>query len=834
MKILAALVPVACAVLAGMISIGIAAGDKPVNHANWKHVQTTSGPLTTDKAFFDALDLTRPGLNKTKTAVDAGDYAAASEALATYYRERKTPRYFTEAAPPPAKHDPKYNTKTADAVLEDIFHGQVLDVHPPVPMGPDIDWNLEPVGDREWTWCLNRHIFWSTLADAYYATGDEKYARKFNELLIDWVHKATPPEKGMGASTGTWRTIECGIRMFSSWPHSYARFVHSPSFTVEGRMAYYKSLLEHARFLRQYPSGGNWLTMEMDGLLHIAILFPEFKEAAEWRQYAFDKLAKELNIQVYPDGAQVELTNSYHLVAQMNFVVPVRLARLNGIEPPAQYLRDLEKMYDFLLYSMKPNGGQPAFNDSDPSMGMREEAEQRMESRARSSTLLNVSPFGPGVEFFKRDDLRFAMTLGKEGHEPEHKSHAFPWAGQYIMRSGWDADARYLAFDAGPFGAGHQHEDKLGFELSAFGRCFIIDPGRYAYAASPMRHFCLGTASHSTAMIDGQGQARRRKDPKRPWVVKEPLPNKWVSTRLIDCAEGFYDEGYGPDGATSVVHRRAIVFVKPDYWVIADRIEGEGEHRVDTMFHFTPGKLELDEKTGTARSAEKDRASLQIVPAADSAKLFASIVEGQDDPVVQGWIATGYGKRVPAPTLTYTTTATLPATMAYLLRPDAEGSRTLAQMTALRTKSCSKADAPEPSAYCVEAAAGTRDIFLFGPGVCANEPLSLASDAEMAYVRFGAQQSVSRIVMLGGNRLVLDAHKLEIRLAGNTGPCDVEYDATQTRIDCSCDEARVPLRGAPMVCVNGKTVPVPPDCRNYLVVCTKATGKIEFAPLESM
>ena len=33
------------------------------------------------------------------------------------------------------------------------------------------------------------------------------------------------------------------------------------------------------------------------------------------------------------------------------------------------------------------------------------------------------------------------------------------------MRSGWDRKALFLGFEVGPFGAGHQHEDKLSIEI---------------------------------------------------------------------------------------------------------------------------------------------------------------------------------------------------------------------------------------------------------------------------------------------------------------------------------------------------------------------------------
>jgi hypothetical protein len=839
----------ACLVLVGLASSSLfAAGEIPVNFAKWKHVQVTSGPMTTDSEFFEALNLDHPGLEQTKAAVGSGDYAGAAEAIARYFRDRQTRRYITEAGPP-SERDPKHDTTLADRALQNIFHGQVLDVHPPVRLGDDIDWTLEPVGDREWTWCLNRHIYWSTLADAYHATGDEKYARKFNELVIDWVRKATPPAKSMGAATATWRTIECGIRQSNSWPHSYARFLHSPSFTVEGRMAYYKSVLEHARFLRRHPTGGNWLTMEMDGLLHIAILFPEFKEAAEWQQYAFDRLLKELSIQVYPDGAQFELTNSYHFVAQKNFAAPVRLALLNGIKPPAEYLSKLEKMYEFMLYSMKPNGGQPAFNDSDPYLGTRENTLERYKARSRSSTLHEISPYGAGVELFNRDDLRFAMTFGQEGTIPEHTSHAFPWAGQFIMRSGWDADACYLAFDAGPFGAGHQHEDKLGFELAAYGRSFIIDPGRYSYAASPMRHFCLVTSSHSTVMVDREGQSRRRKDPPRPHIVKEPLPNKWATTRFIDFAEGFYDEGYGADGTTDVVHRRAVVFVKPGYWVISDHIEGDGEHRLDSMFHFAPCKLELDEAKGAVRTADADQANLLIAPAStdgdelpadvpdaysvqghikvqplEAPKPSVAIIEGQEDPV-QGWIATAYGKRVPAPTAIYTTTATLPLRQGYLLWPEKAASQASTRIMVVPTTRPA-ADKNEPAVYRVHSD-GVEDWFLFGPGG-SEAGLRIQSDAEMVYVSCGAKLKPKRIVMVGGTRLSLFGRE-EIRLKGNAGACVVERSRERTQIECSCDEVQVRADGTSALSVNGQTFDVPEKHRNGMLIYKRDSTTLEYS-----
>ncbi len=45
-----------------------------------------------------------------------------------------------------------------------------------------------------------------------------------------------------------------------------------------------------------------------------------------------------------------------------------------------------------------------------------------------------------------------------------------------------DPDGQYLVFDCGALGEGnHGHLDCLSFELAAFGRSLIVDPGRYTY-----------------------------------------------------------------------------------------------------------------------------------------------------------------------------------------------------------------------------------------------------------------------------------------------------------------------------------------------------------------
>ena len=117
--------------------------------------------------------------------------------------------------------------------------------------------------------------------------------------MTHWVQNCPVPLTNLGNSSATWRTIEAGIRTSGSWMHAFHYFLSSPSFTDEAVITMMKSFMEHARHLMTWPTGGNWLTMESNGLFHIGVMFPEFKEADGWRKTAVERMYAELDNQIY-------------------------------------------------------------------------------------------------------------------------------------------------------------------------------------------------------------------------------------------------------------------------------------------------------------------------------------------------------------------------------------------------------------------------------------------------------------------------------------------------------------------------------------------------------
>ena len=613
-----------------------------------------TGPRLTDEQFFALVDVSRPDLAGVKAAIAKSDWPAAKHALAEHFRTQQTSRWGLD--PRAVGREPRFRSSGADNALKHRF----TSIGIPWQFGDQIDWAFNPTTqpdskwprNHEWTWQLSRHAMWLDLARAFYATGDEKYAREFVAELQSWEHDCPVPlDAPANVAFSRWRTIEAGIRTGSVWPDVFARFLAAKAFDDNALVLMVKSFVEHAQYLTKFHMQGNWLTMEANGLYHVGALFPEFTDAKLWRETALDRLYRELDVQVYPDGAQIELAPGYHGVALRNFLGPLELVSQTGFDVPPDYLAKMEKMFAYFLNSMQPNRTTPPLNDSGAGGVM--------------------SYLEEGAKLFpQRADFRWVATEGREGKPPEHTAHEFPYAGQFIMRTGWDRNALWVCMDGGPFGFGHQHEDKLSVILTAFGRPLLVEGGVYTYDASEWRRYVLSSRAHNVVFVDGLEQNRRR-SPTATFVVKTPLPHVWESNATFDHAAAVYEEGWGPKAQRLVRQTRHVFYLKPDLFIIADELEPrDGKaHTYETLFHLDAENAAAD---GLRVATQNSGPNLTVQAfGADSVK----IVKGQKEPAVQGWLpdhAGGYGGIRPIPTAIYRKEASGNVTLLYALCPTAK------------------------------------------------------------------------------------------------------------------------------------------------------------------
>ncbi|MFT5367982.1 MAG: hypothetical protein ACI8V2_002945 [Candidatus Latescibacterota bacterium] len=564
--------------------------------------------------MFDRLNLEM--VPDVKAALERGDEEAAVRAWAAHLRNRlHSPWANHLRLPQSAAAEQK--ALQADRIVRGEIEEQAIG-H--VFERGDIDWFYNPTREdddlavnNEWQWQLNRMGFWVVLGSAYQMTGNEIYAQTWVKHLRSWAEQCARPDDHGNYAESCWRTIESGIRMAGSWPRAFRYFLHSPSFTDLDVVLYVKLCVEHAIHLRtHHRPAGNWLTMEMAGLYSIGAIFPELKEAAEWRAYAAEHSYRELDTQFTPDGAQVELSPGYHWVALGNILTVPRVAKAAGFERelPVDFLSRAEKAFEFTLLMRTPDGSTPRANDTPNTQDV--------------ASILRV-----GAELFpERADFLWAATNGVEGELPARTSVNFDYAGYYVMRSGWASDANMLCFDAGPTGLAHIHQDKLNMMVWAFGREVLLDTGGGPYEQSKWRRYGLSTFSHNTVIVDGLPQNRER------GFASEPLTDvTWVTTDDYDYAVGVYDELY--EDALLATHKRHVLFVKPDIFLVWDVLisKDDASHTYQARWHVTTPNTKVDGPAVV--TMDEGQPNLAIVPLLEGVDV--QVVSAQEEPELLGW-----------------------------------------------------------------------------------------------------------------------------------------------------------------------------------------------------
>jgi len=639
-----------------------------------------------------------------------GNAAAAKEALLAHFRERTSPRLFpgpSLALPELVRAGIAEDLQTAAVTQADRVLAGEFDLLGYAglrfadPNG-DVRWSFDPTnaveapqafwaaidfldpavaGDIKTIWELNRFQFAFDLGKAWLITGDERYAGEFFRLFRDWLAKNPP---GIGINWCS--SLELAFRSISwIWAHHF--FLRSESYTPADAWELVRSLVLHARrieaYLSYYFAPNTHLLGEALGLVYTGIFLLEWPEAERWKNLGLRILVHESRKQIRPDGGYFEQATYYHRYTLDFYQHLLILCGLNGIELPAELPARTERMAEFALYAMRPDGTLPMIGDADGGKALQLERCDVNDVRPALSTaaiLFNRGDFAFAAQTLREET---AWLLGADAVErfaaikpvaPGKTSVHFPDTGWFFLRSGWGNDANCLYFDAGPQGmgpSGHGHADMLGIEVVCHGRPVIVDTGTYLYASSPAwRDYFRGTAAHNTAFVDGEDQAIRVDTFK--WTR---LPNPVVHAAHIGDDLDFIDaehDGYGRL-ENPVVHRRRVLFAKPEYWLVIDsfRMTGNASHAFEIAFHLDSLNAVLDPDTLAVQTNDTGQPNCVIVPAslaevetilkqrpgspgrkAFAGDLVAELLSPGERPPC-GWISHNYGAKSPCTTVRY-------------------------------------------------------------------------------------------------------------------------------------------------------------------------------------
>jgi hypothetical protein len=655
--------------------------------------------------------------------------------------------------------------------------------------------DFKRVGDSKITWEPNRHQHFVTLALAYRLTGNEMYAQQCFAHWEDW-RSQNPYLCGINWAS----SLELAFRAWS-WIWTIHMLAGSGTMTGRRLADLTRDLALHADFisanLSTYYSPNTHLLGEGFALFAFGLLFPELRRSETHLETGRKILLEEITKQVREDGSHAEQSTYYHGYATDFFLCAAILADRNRCSFPSVYRETLGHMIDFMMHSAWPNGSHPMIGDADGGRLLPFGAQDPNDHRSTLSTAavyFERGDFRDRAGHFSEETLwvlgpdaavRFQELMPKA---PAETSRMFPQSGFVVMRRDWQSDSNMLAFDAGPQGmgnCGHGHADALSVICSAQGAVWLVDPGTFVYTASKgWRDYFRSTQAHNTLVIDGQGQAQ----PGGPFKWLNLCParlEQWSTLPNLDYACGIH-EGY-MRLTDPVVHRRRVVFVKPDRWFLLDDLTGAGTHSLEFFFHFHPdAQLRVEEYACWA--THSDRRFLIL----GDPRVSLDAGRGEDGPV-QGWYSEDYGHREPAPVLAGKTRCSVPARFPWILWPSAPDDARLRQVPGQR------------SGWTLETSTQV-DYFIFPDIAGMPSDQNAATDGDFAFLRHGRDRKMERMILLDGSWLNLQGAP-EFRSRGKFEAVDLVCDGDSLEVHMQpVRPFTLALREARSVRLNGNEV----------------------------
>ena len=421
---------------------------------------------------------------------------------------------------------------------------------------------------------------------------------------------------------------------------------------------------------------------QWQGLVNAAVAFPEINNASTLLSTALTYLDALLQSGVYPDGVETEQASGYDINTAGDFfgtLTTVAYAGANAPKPPPSFSERVEQMWNYGAYVSDPNQCLPRNGDAD---------------------LCNSGYNPSATSYFDRSDWVYLHTNGAQGTLPplaptQGPSSIFPWAGQIVMRSGYDRNATWAWFDVGPYGSsGHAHRDKLSLMLHARGSMLLVDSGRFAYQGTDLsailhREYAGNTSAHNTLCLSdpGSGWCDQLATPA---LASGPVANSsWHFSPSVDWAYGNMSLWNGLKGIAT--HTRGVYYQRSadsvdeqsglfdasadsgddgDFLVVADVVTSDQARHIQASWHTHPNStVQLNAAGGwfTAQgvyyaTGQPTSASVCVYPATAGSATPGwkawSVVRGQTaDPTKavpwQGWYSQDYDDAWASSTVLY-------------------------------------------------------------------------------------------------------------------------------------------------------------------------------------
>ncbi len=552
------------------------------------------------------------------------------------------------------------------------------------PMVPAHRYSIAREGaDPKYPWVLGRLDQLIALGQGYWAAADPEEHRQlaveFVAQSLDFIH-ANPVGQGV-----QWVSpMEVALRA-ANLAQSLVMFRDADPVREAGfLLTFLRSLEEHAAFVEANLEdagtvANNHLVANYVGLLVVSLLFPQLSESSRRAAAAAVGIQKQIRAQVHEDGYSFEGSVGYHRLATELFTLAYLVAFENGVDLGATFEGRLHRMFAVAQAYCSDLGQAPQIGDNDSG---------RAVALCDRPSLDHGYLSALGSAIFEDPTLKrdggfpdeAAWLLGEAGvkrFESMRPQAGLPWfcsrpGGLCLLRS---AEA-LLAVSAGPQGqggvGGHNHNDKLSFELHVAGQPVIVDIGTGTYTRdAAVRNRFRSTGSHNTVEIDGEEQSPIPEG--RLFALPDPTGAEVIRLERTGRSSSLVARHHGYQRLRPpVVVERTFLLDEERGLLVRDLLQGEGKHRAVGRLHLADREVRLRK----ASSEEVARAKRIRMPSIAFGIQAAEIGKpGESNPVVlfedglrveleESLYSPSYGQIRPALAIAYRIERELPAAMA--------------------------------------------------------------------------------------------------------------------------------------------------------------------------
>jgi hypothetical protein len=453
---------------------------------------------------------------------------------------------------------------------------------------PSTHWSRIDDGDPsdiKWLWELGRFGFAYTLVRASWLTDERSHAEVFWTLIESW-REANPPNRGVHWMCGQ----ECALRVLA-WCFALVGFLDEPSTTSARLQRLLEMLVAHGVRIQgnlgfALSQRNNHGINEALALWTLGSLLPFLAPARHWEEEGRRRLEEEASRQIGRDGGYVQHSLNYHRFMLQSYAWALRLADLQGRPFSAALRERFARAVDLLVdLTDDESGGAPNYGSNDGSTLFR----------------LDTLPFG---------DQRPVLGLGSWIAEGRRSYASGPWDESlfWLCNEALNAPVRprpvrdLVAAESGYYTVRADHTwgfvrscvyrsrpaqaDMLHLDLWWRGINLMADPGTYSYSASPPWNNALRrTGVHNSVEVDGLDQMEAgSRFTWFGWTRGRVLRSNTDGSelKLIEAEhDGYVDR-------LSIVHRRTVMLVRGQLWIVIDDVRGHGRHRLRSQW-LLPG-----------------------------------------------------------------------------------------------------------------------------------------------------------------------------------------------------------------------------------------------------